>query len=457
VKLAPLAASAGALMFRFMKKKLAASSFACSYLACDVCIVCILRLEVIKLSRTTGMAPFRIGMLLDQNFPPDSRVENEAVSLIEAGFEVFLFSLAYKKGGGEEEWNGIKVKRYAAGKWIYKSSAVAYDFPFFHKKVKPMIEDFIAKNDIQALHVHDMVLARAAFQANKVFGLPLTLDLHENRPVIMQFYPHLKKFPGKYLINLSRWEKAQNQLLREADRVVLVTEEARDEAVRSAGIDPGKVVVVPNTIHPDIFLSYPIEEQIVDRFKDSFNIVYVGDTGLRRGTMELIEAMPLVLETVGNAHLILVGKSSEDLQLKQRAEELGVSQYISFEGWQDVSLFPSYISVASVCVSPIHRNLHHDTTFANKIFQYMAMGKPLVVSDCPPQVRVVEETGCGLVHEGSNARDLANQLIHINYHPEKANDMGKRGKMAVVEKYNWHQSSIHLIEYYSEISGKLVS
>ncbi|MEQ9375818.1 MAG: glycosyltransferase family 4 protein [Imperialibacter sp.] len=400
------------------------------------------------------MAPLRIGMLLDQDFPPDSRVENEAVSLIEAGFEVFLFSLAYKKGAGQEVWNGIKVKRYAANKWIYKSSAVAYDFPFFHKKVKSMIADFISKNDIQALHVHDMVLARAAFRANKVFGLPLTLDLHENRPVIMQFYPHLKKFPGKYLINLSRWEKAQNQLLREADRVVLVTEEARDEAVRSAGIDPGKVVVVPNTIHPDIFLSYPIEEQIVDRFKDTFNIVYVGDTGLRRGTMELIEALPIVLETVKNARLILVGKSSEDLQLMQRAEELGISRHVSFEGWQDVSLFPSYISVASVCVSPIHRNLHHDTTFANKIFQYMAMGKPLVVSDCPPQVRVVQEAQCGLVHEGGSAADLARQIIGISEDPSQAARMGENGKKAVLDKYNWPKTSARLIDYYQSLANE---
>ncbi|MEQ8685205.1 MAG: glycosyltransferase family 4 protein [Imperialibacter sp.] len=400
------------------------------------------------------MAPLRIGMLLDQDFPPDSRVENEAVSLIEAGFEVVLFSLAYKKGGGEEEWNGIRVKRYAAGKWIYKSSAVAYDFPFFHSKVKPMIVDFIETNNIQALHVHDMVLARAAFQANKRFKLPLTLDLHENRPVIMQFYPHLKKFPGKYLINLSRWEKAQNQLLRAADKVVLVTEEARDEAVRSAGIKPEKVVVVPNTIHPDIFLGYSISQDIVDRFKDTFNIVYVGDTGLRRGTMDLIEAMPLVLEKMKNAHLVLVGKSTEDMQLQHRAKELGVSEFVSFEGWQDVSLFPTYIRVASVCVSPIHRNLHHDTTFANKIFQYMAMGKPLVVSDCPPQVRVVEEAQCGLVHEGGSAAELARQIIGISEDPSQAARMGENGKKAVLDKYNWPKTSARLIDYYQSLATK---
>ncbi len=391
-------------------------------------------------------------MLLDQDFPPDSRVENEAVSLIEAGFEVFLFSLAYKKEAGEEIWNGIKVKRYHAGCWIYKMSALAYDLPFYHRSIRPFIKHFITENKIDALHVHDMVLAKAAFQVNEALKLPLTLDLHENRPVIMRFYPHLQKFPGKYLINFSRWEKAQNQLLRQADKVVLVTEEARDEAARTAGIKPDKVVVVPNTIHPDIFLAYCLNTDIADRFKNTFNIVYVGDTGLRRGTLDLIEAFALVKKKVGNARLILVGKSSEDIVLKTRAAELGISTEISFEGWQDVSLFPSYISVATVCVSPIHRNLHHDTTFANKLFQYMAMGKPLVVSDCPPQVRVVAEAACGLIHQGGNAGDLAEQLIQISNNPEEARKMGESGKKAVLDKYNWPKTSLGLINYYKAIA-----
>ncbi len=397
------------------------------------------------------MNRLRIGMLLDQDFPPDSRVENEAYSLIAAGFEVFLFSLAFKKKPLAESWNGIEVRRYPCGKLLYKMSALAYDFPYYHRKVAGMIGHFIAENQIDALHVHDMVLARAAFAVNKDFQLPLTLDLHENRPVIMQFYPHLKKFPGKWLIRTSRWEQAQNELLREADKVVLVTEEARAEAVRSAGIRPDKVIVVPNTIHPEIFLKYPIDQGLLQRFEGKFNMVYVGDTGLRRGTSDLVSALPVILKEVPNAHLIIVGKSSQDVHLLKLADALQVRDHISFEGWQDVSLFPSYIQAADVCLSPIHRNLHHDTTFANKLFQYMAMGKPLLVSDCPPQVRVVEEAGCGLVHKGGDAKDLARQVVVLAKDRAGAKLMGKNGREAVFSKYNWNITSRELISYYKQL------
>lgn len=401
------------------------------------------------------MAPLRIGMLLDQDFPPDSRVENEAYSLIEAGFEVYLFSLAYKKGAGRETWNGIEVCRYAAGNFLYKMSALAYDVPFYHRKVAGKIEDFLTVNRIDAIHVHDMVLAKAAFEANKKHKLPLTLDLHENRPVIMQFYPHLKKFPGKYLINIRRWENAQLELLRQADKVVLVTEEARDEAVRSAGISPEKVIVVPNTIHPDIFLKYPLDWGLLERFQGKFVLVYVGDTGLRRGTADLISSLPLIREAVPEVHLVLVGKSTQDAYLKELAAQLGVTGLVSFEGWQDVSFFPSYIQAAAICLSPIHRNLHHDTTFANKLFQYMAMGKPVLASDCPPQVRVIEESGCGAIHQAGNAQDIARRVIELSQDRDRLNRMGQQGKQAVFSKFNWKQTSQELTGYYRQVAKEV--
>lgn len=397
------------------------------------------------------MNEIRIGMLLDQDFPPDSRVENEAFSLIAAGFDVCLFSLAFRKEPTDETWNGIKVRRYKADRLLFKMSALAYDFPYYHGKVSKMIGRFIEDNNITALHVHDMVLAKAAFMANRKYQLPVTLDLHENRPVIMQFYPHLKKFPGKWLINIARWEKEQNALLQKADKVVLVTEEARDEAVKSAGIAPEKVVVVPNTIHPDIFLKYATDQRVLDRFKNGYNLVYVGDTGLRRGTADVINALPAILKEIPEARLILVGKSTQDVYLKEFAVTIGVNDQVYFEGWQDVSLFPSYIQVADICLSPIHRNLHHDTTFANKLFQYMAMGKPVLASDCPPQVRVIEEASCGLIHKGGDANDIARQVVALARNKKEALAMGNRGKEAVFSKYNWNLTSRELIRHYQAV------
>lgn len=400
----------------------------------------------------------RIGMILDNDFPPDSRVENEAVSLIKAGHQVFLFSLSYKDFSHKEEMiNGIAVKRYRANRLIYKLSAIAYPYPFFHWLLLSMLRDFIKKNRIEVLHVHDMIIARAVMMVNKDFRLPLVLDLHENRPEIMKYYPHLSKLPGRYIIKPALWEKAQGTLVQQADQLVLVTREAKEDYVQRYGLSAEKVVTVPNTVHNDIFTRYEIRQELVRKFSGRFNLLYVGDTGLRRGTAHAIRAVGLLKNEIPEIQLILVGKSSQDVQLQKLAAELGVQSQVVFEGWQDVSLFPSYILAADVCLSPLTRNPHHETTYANKIFQYMSMGRPLLVSDSTAQANVVKQEGCGLVYPAEDIQAMASAIRQLYRQPESRKVMGEKAAKAVEERWNWEKTSQELINMYDALAKQITT
>ncbi len=390
-------------------------------------------------------------MILDNSFPPDPRVENEAVSLIKNGHEIFLFSLCYKGFSKSENIKGIQVKRYPAGKLIYKLSALAYTIPLYHLLVEPKINDFIVNNRLDVLHVHDMLIAEAVFKANKKHKLPVVLDLHENRPAIMKFYNHLNKFPGKYLIDLKKWEKKQKEFLKKADWVILVTKEAKFDFVKKYNLNPGKIIAVPNTTITEIFYNYPLDQATIDKFAGNFNILYLGDTGLRRGTDLAIKALAILKEKIDKPRLIFVGKSKEDTHLRSIAKELQVEDMVSFEGWQDLSKFPSYILASDVCISPLCRNIHHDTTYANKIFQYMSMGKPVVVSNCEAQAKVIEEERCGLVHEAGKKKDLADKIFKLYNNPALREELGKNAKTAVLKKYNWEITSQELIKLYGKI------
>lgn len=395
----------------------------------------------------------KIGFFLDQSFPPDSRVENEAYSLIKAGHEVHLYSLDYdNRGPAREEINGIQVHRYRAGKLIYKLSALAYTNGWFKRLISKSIKIFIKEVDPDVLHVHDMVIAESVMEVNDAdYNKPLVLDLHENRPEIMQFYPHLKKFPGKQLINIEKWKKKQSELIERADHVVLVTKEAINVAASETNLPLEKFTDVANTIEPDIYWDYKLDKKIISKFKKGFDIVYVGDTGLRRGTDTAIDAINLLVNKIPEIQLVLVGKSTEDEILKQKVFELGLTSNVLFEGWKDVSEFPSYIEGAEVCISPLHRNKHHDTTFANKLFQYMAGERAVIVSDCDAQANVVRETNCGLIFKASNANDLADCLLELYKNPHRAKEYGMNGKKAVIEKYNWGKTSKGLISLYKNL------
>lgn len=399
----------------------------------------------------------KIAVFLDQSFPPDSRVENEISVLSEAGFEIELFSLNFKNlAPAFEIVNGIRVHRIPAGKLLYKLSALAYDLPLFHRMLRKKIHRFLSDVEPDVIHVHDMLIARPVMAINdRYFQLPLTLDLHENRPEIMRYYPHLQRFPTKQLINLERWAKAQNELIRKADHVVLVTEEAVDEAVKSTGALREKFLVIPNAIRPQLFLNYEDRPEIANKFPGGFKLVYVGDIGLRRGLDTTIEAMNLVKPDIPDISMIVVGTSSEMPVLEQMVKGYGLESQVHFEGWQDLSTFPSYIKAADLCISPLHRNKHHDTTLANKLFQYMACNRPLLVSDCPGQANVVNDIGCGLVFEAENANDMATAIKKLYAQPELCESMAEKGRTAVLSSHSWETLSAGLVTHYRELESKV--
>jgi len=393
----------------------------------------------------------RIGMILDLPFPPDPRVENEAVSLINAGHDVFLFCLTYDKNEGDTVINRIEVKRYLSNKTEYKLSALAYTLPFYSSMMAPKIQDFLVVNKIEAVHIHDIQIAEAAFKANQKLQLPVVLDLHENRPEIMKYYQHLQKFPGKQLISTKKWKQQEERFIQKAERVVVVTQESKEEIVSRVGIENDKITVVPNTVRKSFYKNPEIHPAIINKFKNRFVLLYIGNTGLRRGLETAIESLKILKDTIPEILLVVVGNSSDDVVLKNVVSKKGVENYVSFEGWQDQSLFASYIMSSAICISPLHRNQHHDTTYANKVFQYMSFEKPVLVSDATAQKNLVEQVKCGLVHQEKDTQDFAGKVYTL-YADEAARIvMGEKGKEYIDKEFYWEKTSEKLIELYSEL------
>ena len=79
--------------------------------------------------------------------------------------------------------------------------------------------------------------------------------------------------------------------------------------------------------------------------------------------------------------LIIIGKSSYDHKIKSKINKLKISNLVDFIGWQKEEDLYKYLMISDIGLSPLHRNQHHDTTYANKIFQYISFNVPLLCSD----------------------------------------------------------------------------
>lgn len=391
----------------------------------------------------------RIGMILDSTFPPDPRVENEATALVKAGHEVFLFCLDYSgELPREENYRGIQVRRYKTFKWMYSLSSLAYSASLYHQLLKPLIRDFLREKRVDIVHIHDIQVARAVFTISRKLGVKTVLDLHENRPEIMKHYDHVRTFPGKLLIFPSCWRKFEYKYIGEADHVIVVTPEAKQFYIEETGEPEAKFHVVPNTVLPSFYKKYAKDTSIIDKYKESVGILYIGDTGLRRGLETAIRGMKYILPDQPDARLIIVGRSKADNILMDLAEKEGVVDSVYFEGWQDMEKFPSFIVASKIGICPIHRNLHHNTTYANKLFQYLAFGLPIVVSNCDAQEHLAKDYKIGEVFNDRDAQDFANKVLMLAKDEARYRRYSNNAVQAIEQELNWDVFCKELINIY---------
>lgn len=393
-----------------------------------------------------------IGMILDSDFPPDPRVENEARVLINAGMEVNLFAFSYDKDFVPfETYKGIKVHRFYCSRLLYKLSALAYSVPLYHLLLKNKISKFISTTECHAVHIHDIQVARAIFMLRPKFKFKVMLDLHENRPEIMRFYKHVRSFPWKYFIYPSLWKRKEEQYVKQSDGVVVVTDQSKADIVKRTKIDENRVVVAPNVVEENYADEQRIDQGIVDKYSDDFVLLYLGDTSERRGVQTAISAMVELRKEIANIKLVVVGSSSYDGQLAQMIKRLQLADSVDLCGWQDSGLFPSYIQASDICISPLQRNKHHDTTYANKLFQYMALGGVLLVSDSEAQADLVHSTGTGLVFKDGIVEDFVDKTLDIYKNDAARKKYSENGISAVSEKYHWEKTGQDLVNYYRNL------
>ncbi|MEN8194303.1 MAG: glycosyltransferase, partial [Bacteroidota bacterium] len=108
---------------------------------------------------------------------------------------------------------------------------------------------------------------------------------------------------------------------------------------------------------------------------------------------------------------------------------------------------------SNMCLIPHLKSVHTDNTIPHKLFQYMILEKPVVASNCNPIIRIIEETKAGLIYQSNNEADLAAKVISLYEDTKLRKEMGRKGKEAVLEKYNWDKASKNLISIYSEFEN----
>ncbi len=170
-------------------------------------------------------------------------------------------------------------------------------------------------------------------------------------------------------------------------------------------------------------------------------LVSVGRLVHRKGQDTLVEALPLILKEIPDAHLMFVGEGPRKKFMQQRAEKLGVSSHITFIGRIHYQDLPKYICVGDIFAMPSRSRLAGLEVEGLGIvyLEASACGLPVLggLSGGAPDAVIDGQTG--LVVDGTSPQAVARAAVHLLHNDELALELGMRGRQWIIDEWQWQK------------------
>jgi len=250
------------------------------------------------------------------------------------------------------------------------------------------------------------------------------------------------------IIGLARW--MQNHVLRRADRVVVNSPAYKTHLVKS-GIGAEKISVIPNGVDPEMFHPQERGESLRKQYnlENKFVVTYAGALGLMNDIETLLNAAAHCKDDEGTI-FILAGGGKERENLENKAAKLELNNVI-FTGALPKSQMPELLAASDVCVAILRNAPYLNTTYPNKVFDYMAAGRAVLLGIDGVIRDVVETAKCGVFIKPGEAEAMAHAIKELKKDRERARVMGIAGRKYVVEHFHRDQQAAQFVSLVNEM------
>jgi glycosyltransferase involved in cell wall biosynthesis len=238
--------------------------------------------------------------------------------------------------------------------------------------------------------------------------------------------------------------------LKKAD-MVLVHSRVLEQTVIDLGASPEKIRIFSWGIDLDEFNPQRDSTRIQKELKLSNCPVVISMRSFEPvyNVECLINAIPLVLEQIPNVKFVIVGTGSLEHNLKQMARDLGVFDSVRFTGYVTHEKIPQYLCASDVYVS---------TSLADggsaSLFEAMACGLPVVVTDIPANREYIRDGWSGYIVPGRSSKSLAERIVGVLKNSEKKRSFGKRNYKFASEMLNQKKSMKEIEKLYESLMKK---
>lgn len=362
--------------------------------------------------------------LTSVHIPTDTRIfQKELKTLRSSGYKVMLIA----PGSEDQVLDGITVRHIP----IYPNRLVRFVMGPW------TIYRLARKMNADIYHFHDPELVTAGL-ALKMGGRRVIYDVHEDMPRQLYDKEYLPSWIVKPLSFIL--EKFELFAASRFDGIVTVT------PTINRRFPVNKTVMVQNfpilnhylEINTETYLSRPNV------------VIFMGVIQDIRGITEVVEAMKNVGEVYTDAEFRLVGKIVPD-SYRQVLAVMEGWKYVRSIGWLSQQEVNTHLEQARIGVVTYHPYPNHIEAQPNKLFEYMAAGLPVIASDFPLWRNVVERFKCGLLVNPESSTEVEEAVSYLLSHPEEAAEMGRRGRQAVIDHFNWDSEAENLKKLYIRV------
>jgi glycosyltransferase involved in cell wall biosynthesis len=384
----------------------------------------------------------RMAVVSFSSFPGDPRPRRAAETFVHAGMNVEVICLMDEGTLERDTFKGIEIDRIAfkhnrGSKFNYMLRYSLFILIAFAKLAARSLT-----GRYHVVHIHNMpdVLVLAAL-VPKLFGAKVILDLHDPMPELMMTIFNLRReSPAvRLMARLEKWSIAF------AD-VVLTVNRACEKLFVSRSCSPSKVTIVMNSPDKRIFKYSParISKRRAEDTDAPFIIMYHGTLVERNGVDLAVEALVKLRQSVPSAELRIYGPRTPFLdQVMLTVVEKDLEKAVQYLGPRRLEELVQAIAECDIGVIPNKRSIFTEINTPTRIFEYLALGKPVVAPRAPGIQDYFSEDSLILFDLG-NADDLALKLTWVATHPREVFEVTSRGQ-AVYRSHSWQAEKAKLV------------
>ena len=241
--------------------------------------------------------------------------------------------------------------------------------------------------------------------------------------------------------------------------LIIVVSTSLKETLTKKGIAEEKILVYPNGVDPQKYSTAIKGDEIKKKYRlGNYKVVgFVGTFGQWHGVVQMAKSINLFFQLdpgkKKEVKFLLIGDGSLMPVVREVIHTNGYMDNVVFTGLVPQSEGPKYMGACDILLSPHIKNPDGSAFFGSptKLFEYMAMGKPIIASDLDQIGDILEHKKTAYLIEPGNIRQLSNAIQVLLDDSKLREDLGKNARVEALKKYTWKKHTEKLLEKLNEI------